>query len=105
MSTKIEYKLRTETCNDIILRYLEKVLLVVCIELYQLNILRISLLHWKKWENVDRIILDINFALPKFDTIILEIDNGHVYNLVHPWARLKRDKHSSLSSLEAKKVL
>ncbi len=41
-----KYKLRTETCNDIISRYFKMYLLfLVCIELYQLNILWISLLN------------------------------------------------------------
>jgi hypothetical protein len=30
------------------------------------------------------IILDIDFALPKLDTIICEINNGHVYDLAYP---------------------
>jgi hypothetical protein len=83
LSRKIEYKSRTETSNDIILRYLEKLPLVVCIKLYCLDILRISLLNWRKWWKCDTIILDIDIAIPKSDTIILEIDKWHVYDLAH----------------------
>jgi hypothetical protein len=47
------------------------------------DIPEIYLLHWRKQYNFDMIILDIDFTLQKIDTLILEIDIGHVYDLAH----------------------
>ncbi len=73
-------KSRTETFNDIISRYLEKV--PFSIELHQLY-LNIPDLKPQHFQKNDTIIIDIDFTISKMDTIISEIHNGHVYDLAH----------------------
>jgi hypothetical protein len=71
--------------NDIKMRYLEKVSLVICIELYHLVHLNIPNLERRNFEWTDRIFLDIEISRTISNIDISRFEIAYFFNLAHAW--------------------
>jgi hypothetical protein len=77
--------------NDIKMRYLEKVSLVICIELYHLVHLNIPDLERRYFEWTDRIFLDIKISQTISNIDISRFEIAYFFNLAHAWVpKLRR---------------
>jgi hypothetical protein len=71
--------------NDINMRYLKKVSLVICIELYHLIHLDIPDLERRNFELTDMIFLNIEISQTISDIEISRFKIAYFFNLAHAW--------------------